>query len=136
MDHRTLLKHAREAKKRSHSPYSHFRVGAALLTGSGKVFTGCNIEISTYALTLCAERTAIFKARSEGFTEFTSIAIATDHDEFIPPCGACRQVLMDLGGNLECVLSTRSGRIQSIHLKELLPMAFGPAHLSKKQRKK
>ncbi len=129
MNYTTLVKHAKAAKKKSYSPYSKFRVGAALLTSKGKLFTGCNIEISTYALTLCAERTAIFKARSEGYETFSAIAIATDEAEYIPPCGACRQVLMDLAGDIDIILTRKRGKPAVVKLSSLLPMAFGPRNL-------
>jgi len=134
MNYRTLAKHARVARKNSHSPYSHFRVGAALLTTSGKIFTGCNIEISTFALTLCAERTAIFKARSEGYTKFQAIAVASDEPNFTPPCGSCRQVLMDLAGDIDFILTKKNGEIKVMRLAELLPLAFGPSNLRKRKR--
>jgi len=136
MNYQSLAKRALDARKHSHSPYSRFRVGAALLTSGGKVITGCNIEISTFALTICAERTAIFKARSEGIKRFKAIAIATDKGSFIPPCGACRQVLMDLGGNMDVVMTTNSGKFKVMKLAELFPMAFGPDDLPKGKRRK
>jgi cytidine deaminase len=129
MDYRTLSRKAVAAKKYSHSPYSGFRVGAALLTKRNTVWTGCNIEISTYALTLCAERNAIFKAVSEGQKRFSAIAIATDEDTFTPPCGACRQVLMDLAGDIDCVLTNKRGNLRVVRLSDLLPLAFGPDNL-------
>lgn len=131
----TLLSHARAARRRSHSPYSKFRVGAALLTSDGRVSTGCNIEISTFALTLCAERTAAFKARSEGFRNFRAIAIVTDADELTPPCGACRQVLWDLCGDIDVVLACRRGPATVTKLSDLLPQAFGPANLKRYRRR-
>ncbi len=131
-DHYTdLIRRARAARRNSHSPYSRFRVGAALLASDGRVFTGCNIEISTYALTLCAERTAAFKARSEGARRFRAIAIATDAVELISPCGACRQVLMDLCGDIDVILVGRNGKPSTMRLSDLLPMAFGPDNLSR-----
>lgn len=134
MNYTTLIKHAKAARKNSYSPYSKFRVGAALLTSKGKLFTGCNIEISTYALTLCAERTAIFKARSEGYKTFSAIAIATDEAEYIPPCGACRQVLMDLAGDIDIILTRKRGKPAVVKLSSLLPMAFGPRNLHRPRK--
>ncbi|HSQ76023.1 MAG TPA: cytidine deaminase, partial [Bacteroidota bacterium] len=99
MQYRTLVSRARAAKRYSHSPYSRFRVGAAVLATSGKVYTGCNIENSSYGLTVCAERTALFKAVSEGEKSFVAMAIASDETSATPPCGACRQVIMDLAGD-------------------------------------
>jgi cytidine deaminase len=136
MNHKTLAKHAAEARENSHSPYSKFRVGAALLTRTGKVYTGCNIEISTFALTICAERTALFKAYSEGQRNFTAIAVATDEDDFTAPCGACRQVIMDLAGDIDFVMSKANGEIKVVRMSELFPYPFGPKNLDKHKKKK
>jgi cytidine deaminase len=119
-----LVKAARQAKTQSLAPYSNFHVGAALETADGKIFTGCNIESSSYGLTCCAERVALFKALSEGERDFTRIAVAADTEEFCTPCGACRQVLWDYGQNLEIVCVNKHGAIHAIHLKNLLPEAF------------
>lgn len=125
MNYKALVKKAQAARKYSYSPYSHFRVGAAILTTSGKIFTGCNIENSSFGLTICAERTAIFKAVSEGHKKFKAIAVATDEDEFVAPCGACRQVLMDLaGGDIDFVLSKNNGETSVMKLSELYPYPF------------
>jgi cytidine deaminase len=129
MDYRLLVSRARAAKRFSHSPYSKFRVGAALLAKDGTIFTGCNIENSSYGLTVCAERTAIFKAVSEGTRHFTAIAIATDEDAFTPPCGACRQVMMDLAGDIDVILTRKNGRMKKLRLAELLPHPFGGKNL-------
>ena len=131
MDHKVLVRLARLAKKHSYSPYSRFRVGAALLARSGKVYTGCNIENSSYGLTVCAERTAIFKAVSEGVRGFSAIAIATDEDRGTPPCGACRQVLLDLAGDIEGIMVGRKGPATVTTMSELLPLPFGATHLVK-----
>lgn len=124
MDHKKLVKQAIDAKKKSHSPYSKFRVGAALLSTTGKVFTGCNIENSSFSLTMCAERTALFKAYSDGARKFKAIAIVSDSPEFVPPCGACRQVLVDLAPGIEVILANRRGRFVSFLMDELLPQPF------------
>jgi cytidine deaminase len=129
MTHKQLAKRAQAARKHSHSPYSRFRVGAAILSKSGKVYTGCNIENSSFGLTICAERTAIFKAISEGVRQFTAIAVATDERRFIPPCGACRQVIMDLAGDIECVLTDAAGAIKVLKMSDLLPYPFTPEDL-------
>jgi cytidine deaminase len=128
-NYKQLVTEAQKAKEFSHSPYSHFRVGAALLTKSGKIFSGTNIETSSYSLTVCAERTALFKAISEGENKFSAIAIATDQNEFISPCGACRQVIMDLAGNIDVILSSNNGKTKLVKMKELLPLAFGEKNL-------
>jgi len=124
MTNKQLARRAQAARNHSHSPYSRFRVGAALLTTSGKVYTGCNIEVSSFGLTMCAERTAIFKAMSEGERTFTAIAVATDEDRFVSPCGACRQVLMDLAGDIDCILTDNSGSIKVLKMSDLFPYPF------------
>ena len=130
-----LVRAARLAQKRAHAPYSNFSVGAAILSRSGKIYTGCNIESSSYSLTICAERTALFKAVSEGEREFEAIAIAASAPEITPPCGACRQVLMDLAGNVDVIMARpRKGPIV-VSLKELLPRAFGNKNLVTAKRK-
>jgi cytidine deaminase len=134
ISYKDLALEAKKAKKRAHAPYSRFRVGAALLTKDGKVYTGCNIENSSYSLTICAERTAIFKAYSEGSTRFKAIAIASDDAKFTPPCGACRQVLLDLAGNIDFVMIDSKNRLKVVKLKSLLPMAFTPSYLIQVQR--
>ncbi len=129
-----LLILAREALKHSFSPYSKFRVGAALLAKSGKVYTGCNIENSSFSLTICAERTALFKAISEGETDFSKILIVSDADDFITPCGACRQVISDLAGAVEIILTNARGEMQHKNVSDLLPFAFGQASLLTKRK--
>lgn len=136
MTYKRLVSIARKARKNSYSPYSKFRVGAALLTDDGRVVTGCNIENSSFGLTICAERTAIFKAVSDGCTRFKAIAIATDENEFVAPCGACRQVIMDLAGDIDFIMSTRRGALKVRKLSELLPYPFGPENLRKRKTKR
>ena len=126
-----LLALAIEARKRSYSPYSGWAVGAALLCADGRVFQGCNIENASFGLTNCAERTAVFKAVSEGATEFTAIAIASE--KTAPwPCGACRQVLNEFAPGLR-VLVTWDGKTDEKSLDELLPCGFGPKELPPKE---
>lgn len=123
----TLLSLAREAMKRSYSPYSHYPVGAALLCADGRIFQGCNIENASFGLTNCAERTAVFKAVSEGAAEFTAIAIASKTSA--PwPCGACRQVLNEFAPGIR-VLVTWDGGQDEMSLDQLLPHGFGPKSL-------
>ncbi len=127
----TLLAMAREAMQRSYSPYSHYPVGAALLCADGRVFQGCNIENASFGLTNCAERTAIFKAVSEGAIEFTTIAIASR--ESAPwPCGACRQVLNEFAPNIRVLVTWNDG-VEEATLSELLPHGFGPKQLKAKE---
>lgn len=124
MTEKELLELARAARERAYAPYSHFRVGAALLAGSGSVYIGCNIENASYSATICAERTAFCKAVSEGEREFIMIAIAGESDP-CPPCGVCRQMMREFCKD-SFVILTESGRHT---LGELLPHSFGPDNL-------
>lgn len=136
MKHDELIKLAIEAKKFAHAPYSKFKVGAAILTEDGEIFTGCNIENSSYSLTVCAERVAIFKAYSTGKKKFKSIAIVSDSKNYISPCGACRQVLMDLaGGELEVILTNSAGKKKIVKLSDLMPLPFSSKDLKKKKNR-
>lgn len=121
---RELALKARESRKMAHAPYSGFHVGSALLTAEGKIYTGCNVENSSYSLTNCAERTALFKAISEGERKFRAIAVASDSPDFLPPCGACRQVIADLCGDIDVVMIDKEDTIKIVPISELLPMAF------------
>jgi cytidine deaminase len=134
--YKRLVKFARKAQRHSHAPFSRFRVGAALLASDRKIFTGCNIENSSYSLTICAERTALFKAISEGRRKFVAIAVVSDDDGFTSPCGACRQVILDLAGNIDVVLGDRRGNIRVHSLEELLPHPFTAQNLQRYQRKR
>lgn len=126
-----LLALARAAREHSYSPYSGFAVGAALLCADGRVYQGCNIENASFGLTNCAERTAVFKAVSEGATEFTAIAIAAE--KTAPwPCGACRQVLNEFAPDIR-VLVTWDGKVDEAPLSKLLPYGFGPKELPAKE---
>lgn len=125
MNYGELLQIAKDAKTRAYAPYSNFRVGAALLTVDGEIYSGVNVENASYGLTNCAERTAIFKAVSEGERYFKAIAIASDSQNFITPCGACRQVMMEIGGkDLDVVISKNNDEIRILKLEELLPLSF------------
>lgn len=125
-----LISKAKEARKLARARYSNFKVGAALLTGNSEIFTGCNIESSSYGLTICAERVALTKALSEGRDNFKAIAIYAKDGAFCPPCGACRQLLYDYAPDIDIVLS--DGKINKIiKLKELLPFAFDDTQLGK-----
>ena len=119
-----LVEAARRAREHAQATFSHFKVGAAIETADGTIITGCNIENASYGLTICAERVAIFKALSEGHLHFTRIAIVTDTAEPTPPCGACRQVLWEYGGNLEVTLGNLSEATGQHRLKDLLPLPF------------
>lgn len=127
MDSRELLKIAEYARFNAYVPYSKFRVGAALLTSDGKVYTGCNIESASFGATNCAERTAIFKAISEGERSFTKIAIASDNsDKNQPtwPCGICRQVIVEFADDIKVITGSSDGDIIETNIKDLLPHHF------------
>lgn len=119
-----LVAAARKARRHARAGFSGFKVGAALETADGDIITGCNIENATYGLTICAERVAMFKALSEGHRTFTRIAVVADTDAPTPPCGACRQVLWEFGGDLEVILANRRRELARYRLKELLPLPF------------
>lgn len=128
MTYEALLKKAYEATELSYAPYSNFKVGAALLTKEGKVFTGCNIECASFGGTNCAERTAVFKAISEGYHEFTAIAVVSAGEAYTYPCGICRQVLNEFAPDIDIIMDDH-GKVMVVNLKEMLPYSFGPADL-------
>jgi len=130
MDISQLIKKALEAKERAYVPYSNFRVGAAILTEDGEIFTGCNIEISSYSPTLCAERTAIFKAVSEGHRKIKAIAVVGDTN-YTYPCGVCRQVIREFGKDATIIIANSEDDYRLYKLEDLLPHSFGPEDLQK-----
>lgn len=119
-----LVDAARQARNRACAPYSNFLVGAALEDAEGRIWTGCNIENASYGLTMCAERVALFKALSEGARSFRRLAVVAASHPLTPPCGACRQLLWEYGGNLEIILADPEGRTETLRLGELLPRPF------------
>lgn len=120
-----LIEEAIKMKEHAYVPYSKFPVGAALLTKTGKVYTGCNIENAAYPVTCCAERVAIFKAISEGETTFTEMAVAANTDRPVPPCGSCRQVMAEFfSENMEIHMTNVKRDHISLPMKELLPLSF------------
>jgi cytidine deaminase len=119
-----LIDAARRAREHAQAAFSGFKVGAALETADGAIITGCNIENATYGLTICAERVAMFKALSEGHRRFMRIAVVADTDAPTPPCGACRQVLWEFGGDLDVLLANLAVPKGRYRLKDLLPMPF------------
>ena len=121
---RELIAAARRARRHAHADYSNFKVGAALETADGIVVTGCNIENATYGLTICAERVAMFKALSEGHRRFRRVAVVADTQAATPPCGACRQILWEFGGDLEVVLADLRRQTGTYRLADLLPLPF------------
>jgi len=128
VDIKRLIRKALEAQKKAYVPYSNFHVGAALITEDGEIFTGCNIEISSYSPTLCAERTAIFKAVSEGHKKIKAIAIVGDAN-FTYPCGVCRQVIREFGKDAIIIIANSEDEYREYKLDELLPHSFGPEDL-------
>jgi cytidine deaminase len=127
VDDESLLDQARQAMQEAYAPYSHYRVGACLLAQDGRIFTGCNVENASYGLTNCGERTAIFKAVSEGAIAFTTLAIAAQ--SYPPwPCGACRQVLSEFCADLRILISWGDGEVEETTLKALLPHSFSPVN--------
>jgi len=130
MTEQELCAAAQGMLKMAYVPYSHFPVGAALECEDGSVFTGCNVENAAYGPSNCAERTAVFKAVSEGRRAFRRIAIAADTERFCPPCGVCRQVLQEFAPELEVILVNNKGERRRLSLPELLPYSFGSDNLA------
>ncbi|WP_428770171.1 cytidine deaminase [Treponema sp. HNW] len=126
-----LLQIALKAREKAYVPYSHFKVGAALETKDGKVYEGCNIENASYGLTNCAERTAFFAALADGCRsgDFVKLAVVGQTEDVISPCGACRQVISELGADCEIVLANLKGKIHKTNIQSLLPGAFGAKDL-------
>lgn len=119
-----LIELAKQARLAAVAPYSNFKVGAVVLTKSGKVYTGCNIENTSYGLTMCAERVALFKALSEGEREFLQIVIVGDTKRETYPCGACRQIMSEFAPHAEVICANVGGKAQSYRMSDLLPHAF------------
>ena len=122
-----LIDLARKVRKKAYAPYSRYKVGAALLGKSGTVYTGCNVENASYSHTVCAERTALLKAVSEGETEFEALAVVTKNGG--SPCGACRQVLSEFAPKLTVYIADKNGDYRTTTVNKLLPDSFTPAHL-------
>ena len=129
MTDRELVELAFTMLERSYVPYSKFPVGAALLCADGTVFTGCNVENSAYGSTICAERTAIVKAVSEGHRDFDTIVIAGRSNDYCVPCGTCRQVMMEFAPDMTVICLNKSGESKRFALKELLPYGFDQSWL-------
>jgi len=123
-DARALIAAARRARRYAHAAYSGFKVGAALETDDGTIITGCNVENATYGLTICAERVAMFKALSEGHRRFRGVAVVADTTAPTPPCGPCRQILWEFGGDLEVIMANLRRETGRYMLRDLLPLPF------------
>ncbi|NLM48116.1 MAG: cytidine deaminase [Epulopiscium sp.] len=124
MNYEELIKRANEAKENAYAPYSNFKVGAAVLTGTGKIYTGCNIENVSFGATNCAERTAIFKAVSDGEKAIKAVAVMSSSGEFTYPCGICRQVIAEFSEDAKIILGNSRGDIKVYSLDEILPCGF------------
>ena len=124
LSYEKLFKEAKKAREKAYTPYSKFKVGAAVLTTDGKIFTGCNIENASFGLTVCAERVAILKAISEGSYKFEAMAIIGDTKRPCSPCGACRQVISEFGEDIKIAMSNLKGDVKIKKISELLPEAF------------
>ena len=129
MNPEELIARAVEVRENACAAYSHYKVGAALLASSGKVYTGCNVENATYGLTVCAERVALWKALSEGERMFTQIAVVTSSEPPASPCGACRQLLWEYCGNIEVILANLQGFRKTLDLAEIFPRPFDQSSL-------
>ncbi len=119
-----LIEAAKEVREHAFAPYSNFKVGAAVRTGEGKIYTGCNVESASYGLTVCAERVAIWKAVSEGEKNFTEIAVVADTKELTPPCGVCRQIIWEFCGDVPVIFANLKNESETVRISELLPRAF------------
>ena len=119
-----LIKLAKEVRENSFAPYSKFKVGSTVVTKTGKIYSGCNVESASYGLTVCAERVAIWKAISEGERELAEIVVVADTEKLTPPCGVCRQIIWEFCGDVSVTLANLQGKVETISMKELLPRAF------------
>jgi len=117
-----LIQKAIEMRKFSYAPFSKYKVGSSVEAKNGDIIGGCNIESSSYSLTCCAERTALYTAIAKGYTDFTSLAVATENGGF--PCGACRQVIWELCGNIPIYICNKNGDLETVYSADLLPKAF------------
>lgn len=119
-----LIAAAAKIRENAYAPFSDFRVGAALQTDDGQIIAGCNVESASFGLTVCAERVAIWKAISEGKRKIRQIAVVADTEELTPPCGVCRQIIWEFGGDIPVILANLNGKRETVQMKELLPRAF------------
>ena len=126
---KNLVEIASKARENAHAPFSNFKVGAAVMTEDGQIYAGCNVESASYGLTVCAERVAIWKAVSEGHKRFCCIAVVADTHELTPPCGTCRQIIWEFGGDMPLVLANLEGNHKTYTSGTLLPHAFDNKYL-------
>ncbi|MEL7564942.1 MAG: cytidine deaminase [Dehalobacterium sp.] len=130
MEDLKLLSLAAQAKENAYAPYSGFRVGAALVTKDGAVFTGCNVENASYGLTNCAERTAVFTAVAAGYRDFTALAVSSDAKDYTFPCGACRQVLVEFNPDMKIIMGNINNEYRVLRAGDLLPFSFHLTNLA------
>ena len=119
-----LIDAATAVRENSYAPFSNFRVGAALETDDGEIIDGCNVESASYGLTVCAERVAIWKAISQGKRKIKHIAVVADTEDLTPPCGVCRQIIWEFGGDIPVIMSNLKGKVEVMQMRDLLPRAF------------
>ncbi len=119
-----LVNAAREVRENAYAPFSRFKVGAALETDDGEIIVGSNVESASYGLTVCAERVAVWNAISHGKRKITRIAVVADTEELTPPCGVCRQIIWEFGGDIPVIFANLDGKVETVQMKELLPRAF------------
>jgi cytidine deaminase len=119
-----LIEAARDVRENAYAPFSEFKVGSAIETDDGEIVAGCNVESASYGLTVCAERVAIWKAISQGKRKITKIAVVADTEELTPPCGVCRQIIWEFGGDIPVVFANLNGKVETVQMRDLLPRAF------------
>lgn len=119
-----LIEAATNVRENSYAPFSNFRVGSAIETEDGEIIAGCNVESASYGLTVCAERVAIWKAISQGKRKIKHIAVVADTEELTPPCGVCRQIIWEFGGDIPVIMANLKGKSETVQMKDLLPRAF------------
>src|SRR4051812_42367500 len=126
MDHpdKELIEAAKAVRENAYAPFSKFKVGAALETDDGQIIVGSNVESASYGLTVCAERVAVWNAISQGKRKITKITVVADTEDLTPPCGVCRQIIWEFGGNIPVIFANLNGRSETVQMKDLLPRAF------------
>ena len=123
-DNSELVRAATAVRENAYAPFSKFKVGAALETDDGQIIVGSNVESASYGLTVCAERVAVWNAISQGKRKIKRIAVVADTEDLTPPCGVCRQIIWEFGGDIPVIFANLSGKVETVQMKELLPRAF------------
>jgi cytidine deaminase len=124
-----LIEAARSARERAYAPFSKFKVGAAVEDQDGRIYSGCNVESTSYGLTMCAERVAVFRAISEGASKLARMAVVADTEQLTPPCGACRQILWEFLGDSELILANLAGATETLRISQIFPRPFDGSFL-------